>query len=590
MVAEGLTVEDRDDVRILTLAAPPSNSLTSAVRAALVAALEDLPSGITRIVLAARGATFSSGLPLEPDLAAPGLAHLCHAIAASPVPVMAALHGLVLGPGAELALAARGRIAAPGTRIAFPEVALGLCCEGGTSRRLAARIGTAAALGLLLSGRAVGTEEALAVGLVDAVAGDPANAASVVGLPPEPPAIPRADASALDEARRSHVRALPAAGRIIRCVEAGALMPPEAHQAFEAVARADLEASPEAAALRAVALAERRAAALPPALARLRPTAPDRIALHGAAPELVTLARLALARGLEVCWHHPDQKTAAASLAALELAEAAEQRAHRLSATARAAGRARLQAGGDAPLHIHAGPLPEVGAATGAAQLLLGGSETVPGLALAPFGPGCELSLPPDCPPDGPALAVALLRRLGLQPVLVGSRPILGRGVVAAGRSAMAAMVAMGVPKAQVAAVLERFGARVPGGMPEGVPRGMPEGVPQVEASVADSGKRDLDGSEILARWLGAMANEGLRLLDQGIARRPSDIDLVLVAGHAFPRWRGGPMHLADQRGLMALRADLRGWVGDDPLWAPAPLLDRLIRDGARLEALNRGH
>jgi hypothetical protein len=47
-------------------------------------------------------------------------------------------------------------------------------------------------------------------------------------------------------------------------------------------------------------------------------------------------------------------------------------------------------------------------------------------------------------------------------------------------------------------------------------------------------------------------------------------------------------MHLADRQGLMALRADLRRWAADDPLWAPAPYLDRLIREGLRLEDLDR--
>jgi 3-hydroxyacyl-CoA dehydrogenase len=307
--------------------------------------------------------------------------------------------------------------------------------------------------------------------------------------------------------------------------------------------------------------------------------APDQIALHGAAPELVTLARLALARGLRVAWHHPDPKAAAASLAALDFAEAAEQRAGRLSAAARAAGRARLQDGGEAPLHIHADPVSLPGVADGPVRLLLGGAETVAGLAIAPLGASCELSLPPHLAPDaasdGLALAVAGLRRLGLQPVLVGQRPILGRGLVTAGRTALARLVARGVTKARIAAALESFGARLPAGLPD------------PEVSGPDLDAADMGASEIVARWLGALANEGFRLLDQGIARRPSDIDLVLVAGHGFPRWQGGPMHMADRRGLMALRADLRLWAADDPIWAPAPGLDRMIRDGMRLEALD---
>ncbi len=192
MVAEGLTVEDRDETRVLTFASPPSNSLTPALRAALIAACEDLPEHVRRIVLTASGATFSSGLPLEPDLSQPTLAQLCHAIETASVPVIAALHGLVLGPGAELAMAARARVAAPGTRIAFPEIALGLCPEGGTSRRLASRIGTAAALRLMLSGRAVATDEALTLGLVDAVEGDPVGAACMIAMTGEASSVPRA--------------------------------------------------------------------------------------------------------------------------------------------------------------------------------------------------------------------------------------------------------------------------------------------------------------------------------------------------------------------------------------------------------------
>jgi 3-hydroxyacyl-CoA dehydrogenase len=470
-------------------------------------------------------------------------------------------------------MAAQARVAAPGTRIAFPEVALGLCPEGGTSRRLAGRIGTAAALRLLLSGRAVATDEALALGLIDAVEGDPVAAAGRMSPVGEASALPRADAAAVVEARRSHARSLPAAARIIACVEAAALLPPEAHQAFEAVAREDLENSPEAAALRSVAKAERRAAALPPSLARLRPAAPDRIALHGAGPEVLTLARLALARGLEVAWHHPDAQTAAASLAALDLAEAGEQRAGRLTSAQRLARRNRLTEGGDAPLQVHA-DTPSV-ATSGAVHVVLGEGGAFPGLALAPQGSSCEVSLPPDLvleqSPDGLALVLAALRRLGLQPVLVGGNPILGRSLVTAGRSALAAMAAAGVPKAQIAAALEGFGAPPADRLPDPI-----------------APKRDMESGEILARWLAALANEGMRLLNQGIARRPSDIDFVLVHGHGFPRAKGGPMHQADRRGLMALRADLRRWAGEDPLWTPAPYLDRLIRDGLRLETLDR--
>ena len=571
MGSEGLTIEDSGDVRLLTISTPPSNSLTPELRAALLSAIRAVPPHVGRIVLSARGATFSSGLPLEPDHADPGLAELCRAVEDADVPVIAALHGLVLGPGAELALAARARIAAPGTRIAFPEIALGLCCEAGSSRRLACRVGMAEALGLMLSGRAIGAEEALSLRLVDAVETDPVGAARKLSPIDKAPLVPRADARAVVDARRRHSGALPAAGRIIACLEAAALLPPEAHQAFETVAREDLEPSPESAPLRSAARAERRAASLPLPLARVRAAAPHRIGLAGAAaPELVMLARLALARGLEVVWHHPDPASAQANLTALDLAEASEQRAGRLSSAARAAGRLRLRDQGEAPLWVLSGP-PADSARDGAPSIVLGEGGSLPGLALTPQGGCCELSVPDGCPPKGPALALAALRRLGLQPILVGHRPILGLGLATAGQPALAALAAAGVPKSRIAAAIQRVGA----------PR--PERLPESERAGPA-----LEEDEILARWLGALANEGLRLLAQGIARHPSDIDLVLVLGHGFPRWRGGPMHWAGRRGLMALRADLRRWAEDAPIWGPAPLLDRLIRDGQSLDLLDR--
>ena len=53
-----------------------------------------------------------------------------------------------------------------------------------------------------------------------------------------------------------------------------------------------------------------------------------------------------------------------------------------------------------------------------------------------------------------------------------------------------------------------------------------------------------------MARCIYALANEGFRLLEEGIALRQSDIDVVYLAGYGFPRWRGGPMFYATQQGL----------------------------------------
>lgn len=575
MVAPGLTVERRGRALVLHLASGSANPLDARLRAALISAVHG--AECDRIVLVGAGASFSSVVPMVADGALPSLADLCAAIEAAPVPVIAALHGLVIGPGAEVALAARARIAAPGTRIAFPEVALGLCPEGGTSLRLPRLIGAEAAIELLLSGKALAADRALKLGLIDAEAEDPVTAALTARLAADPRTHAAGESlAAVARARRAKGAASPAAARILSCIEAAVLLPPEAHRAFEAVAREDLEASPESRALRAIVDAERRAATLPPAVARHHPQAAETIVLHGAAPALVTLARLALSCGMTVHWDHPSDAARLASLAALDQAEAAEQRAGRLTAEARAGHRARLVDGSDpglsAVVEIHSGP-PALGLLrvdAGQAHLVLDGAEGEMGLALAPSLRTCELAVLAEEAPEAMALAFATLRRIGLPPVLVGRRPILGQRLVAAGDTALAQLARSGVPQRLLSEALEAFGARLPLGLPE-----------------AEGDLRQIPAGEIVNRWLGALANEALRLLDQGIARRPSDVDHLLVAGYRFPRWRGGPMHLADARGLLVLRADLRLWAREHPVWSPAPLIDRLIQDGLRLSVLD---
>ncbi len=86
----------------------------------------------------------------------------------------------------------------------------------------------------------------------------------------------------------------------------------------------------------------------------------------------------------------------------------------------------------------------------------------------------------------------------------------------------------------------------------------------------------------IQRRILAVMANEGARILEEGISLRPSDIDLVFVNGYGFPRAQGGPMFAADQVGLPAVLAEVEqaarvGGAGSEP----APLLVRLAREGA---------
>ena len=94
--------------------------------------------------------------------------------------------------------------------------------------------------------------------------------------------------------------------------------------------------------------------------------------------------------------------------------------------------------------------------------------------------------------------------------------------------------------------------------------------------------RRHLSDEEILQRLLYPMVNEGAKILEEKIAIRASDIDVIWVYGYGWPVYRGGPMFWADQIGLRAFRdrmLEFKQASGDD-FWTPAPLLDRLANEG----------
>ena len=101
---------------------------------------------------------------------------------------------------------------------------------------------------------------------------------------------------------------------------------------------------------------------------------------------------------------------------------------------------------------------------------------------------------------------------------------------------------------------------------------------------------RDHDAQEIFERLLYPMVNEAALILDEGIAQRASDIDVVWTAGYGFPAWRGGPLFMADEIGAATIVAAMERYANtlgnEDRRWTPAPLLTRLARDGGRFSDL----
>jgi 3-hydroxyacyl-CoA dehydrogenase len=123
---------------------------------------------------------------------------------------------------------------------------------------------------------------------------------------------------------------------------------------------------------------------------------------------------------------------------------------------------------------------------------------------------------------------------------------------------------------------------------PEGPRRPVPsaavgELIRSHRAEIGVSARR-IDDSEIVDRLVYALVNEGARILDEGIAARASDIDVVYLTGYGFPRARGGPMFHAEQAGLERVLRRVREFAcnphGDPAFWTPAPLLERLAESG----------
>lgn len=364
---------------ILGPSQPPLNFLGLQMRQALSQALTDAIADpdISAIVLTALGAPgedlahgLSAGLPLKEaadGFGPPTVADICHMIEQSETPVVAVLHGVMLGAGVELALAAHARLGTGEAMIGFPDVMMGLCPGAGATQPLPRILGVPHTLDLLLSqhprllrarplrplvDRMVPevVPEGEAGAVIDAAVTLAQELAMTVaageglrrtcdmrdGL-----ADFAANASAI-AARRAQVAdsANSAGARIVDCVEAACLLPFEAGMTFEATAFEDLLASDVSKSLRHIAFAEARAAILPE-FDRATPLPVHHVAVIGGGVQAAQLAAACLAAGVQVV-HFERSDTALKALEArLAAAQAAMVKAGRLTAEAAEADRAR---------------------------------------------------------------------------------------------------------------------------------------------------------------------------------------------------------------------------------------------------------
>ncbi len=138
---------------------------------------------------------------------------------------------------------------------------------------------------------------------------------------------------------------------------------------------------------------------------------------------------------------------------------------------------------------------------------------------------------------------------------------------------------------------LGRFGQKTGAGWYDYVP-GKRDAIPSklvtdmIEKHRAGLGiePRRIGDDEIVHRLVYALVNEGAKIVDEGIAQRASDIDMVYLTGYGFPLFRGGPMNYADTQGLWNVTQSMKRFArnphDDGPFWTPAPLLSRLASEG----------
>lgn len=584
--------QDHGVVRVLTLSRPPVNALNVALMLALETALRraNADPACRAVVLTAAGPNFSAGSDVTElgRVAGAGLPPLCAAIEGSGKPVVAAISGTALGGATELVLAAHGRVAHVGARLGLPEISLGLLPVAGSTQRLPRLVGAEVALRILLEGAPLTATEALAVGLLDAVVEEPPLRRALALAETLALALPRRTAERRDglrdpmafqmavKAARSRFEGArqPAPWQIIDCVEAALVLPFDQGCALEQTLAADMAASDEAQGLRHAFLAERRALFPPAEIAAVAPPKLETLAILGANGPACDVARMALAAGLGVTLVEQDRGRLAVALQKIAarqealVAEGQMKPAQRDADWARLTGLLAGDGIGPCDLVLVSPDAPRLAEMPGPAVALGGKGPVVLSAAMA-AGHLATLAVSATAAHSLAAAALAFGRRLGWKVLVQGQGSPMDLRLREVLSRAIAALEAQGTERATLVATLAAYG----------LGSGARMKLPPQPAGAGD----------ILGFCLAALMNEGARLVEEKVARRPSDVDAAALLSGLFPRWEGGPLFRAEKTGLMGLRADLRRRAEGAPdLFTPAPILDRLIADGMTLTDLNR--
>jgi 3-hydroxyacyl-CoA dehydrogenase len=691
-------------IAVFKLDNPPVNSFGWALRRALLEALEraEADASIRAIVLVGSGKGFSGGADIREfgtpkALASPNLLTVVRAIEMHSKPIVAAISGVCMGGGLEVALACHYRVGMPGAQIALPEVKLGLLPGAGGTQRLPRLLGVETALNMIVSGATVASEKLRRSALFDAfvdtdvltAAVDFAGKLVAEGRGPKRVrdlTIHMPAAEAFLQFTRNTVKA--AAGGDARrypappaCVEAVAAA---VQKSFDAGLKCERELftglmmSPESAALRHIFKAERSASHIP-GISDDVPTRPIRkAAVIGAGTMGGGITMALINAELPVVLLEMSQEALDKGLATIRrnyqgalrkgtLTEAAlEKRLSLIKPTLDYADFADVDLVIEAVFEsievkekvferldqvIKQGAI--LASNTSALDLnVIAGFTKRPQdvIGLHFFSPAnimrlLEVVRGAKTAKDVLASAMKLARKLGKVAVVAGvCDGFIGNRMVARYGFAAHDMVMAGALPQQVDAALQEFGLAMGpfrmsdlAGLDIGYASrkrraaeftdhdysnfadelcevgrlGQKTGAgwyryapgsrePLVDPLVTELLQkyrakkgitpRKVSNEEIVERCMYALVNEGARILEDGIAQRSSDIDVVYLNGYGFPAFRGGPMFYADQIGLTEVARVLRRIAAspgvDTAFWTPAPLLVRLAHEGSSFNEL----
>ena len=169
-----MKISKHGNIAVLTVNNPPVNTLSSKVREETHAALDEMArwSDVKAVLLICEGRTFFSGADISEFSGPPQevpYRQMFARLEQLTVPLVAAMHGTVMGGGLEISLACHYRLAAPGTRFSFPEVTLGIIPGAGGTQRMPRLIGIEKTLDMVLNAKPVDTKTAVEWGFVDAI-------------------------------------------------------------------------------------------------------------------------------------------------------------------------------------------------------------------------------------------------------------------------------------------------------------------------------------------------------------------------------------------------------------------------------------